>query len=706
MTKKEAQARIEKLKKVINHHRYLYHVLDKQEISDQALDSLKYELSQLEKQFPEFITSDSPSQRVEGRPLEKFNKIKHEIRQWSFDDAFDEKNVRDFDARVKRMLNKELGHPMSKSKRTSDVQVPLQKLEYICELKIDGFKIVLTYEKGELKTAVTRGDGKIGEDVTQNVKTIESIPLKLEKEMDVIVEGEIWMGKSNFEKLNKERKKGGEALYANPRNVASGSIRQLNPKVAASRKLDSFIYDIAWIKEFGHPMSKSKRTSDVQAQILSTQKEELELLRKVGFKINPYFKLCKGIEEVINFWKEWQETGVKGQAKKDKMDYWIDGIVIKLNEIKLQEALGYTGKAPRFAIAFKFPAEQTTTIVEDIQVQVGRTGAITPVAYLKPVLVAGSVVSRATLHNKEEIDRLGIKIGDTVVIQKAGDVIPEVVSVMKEFRSGKEKKFKMPDKCPICDSPLSQEKNSPITKCLNKQCATRHRRSLYYFVAKKTFNIDGMGPKIIDALLDNGLIQDASDIFDLKEGDLTPIERFAEKSAENLIRAIADRREISLERFITSLGILHVGERTAQDLAEKYNSIEKLSSVSFEELESIENIGGIVAKSVYDWFRDKHNKKLLGRLLKRVKIKNLIIGGTRKASKLSGKKFVLTGSLESMSRDEAKEKVRELGGETTESVSAKTDFLVAGESPGSKKDKAQKLGVKTLDEKEFLALIK
>ncbi|NOY35896.1 MAG: NAD-dependent DNA ligase LigA [bacterium] len=675
MNKADAKKRAEKLRKLINHHRYLYHVLDRQEISDEALDSLKHELYELEQKFPELVTPDSPTQRVGGKPLDKFSKIRHKVRQWSFEDVFTEDEIREFDARLKRMLAK------------AGVE-PKKEPEYTCELKIDGFKIVLTYENGFLKTAATRGDGLVGEDVTQNVKTIESIPLKIEKEFDAVVEGEIWMGKREFERLNAERKRKGEPLFANPRNVAAGSIRQLDPKVAASRKLDSFMYDLTIL---GTPAPGAFRRPE-------TQYEELELLRELGFKVNPHFKLCGNIEEVIAFWKEWAK-------KRDNMNYWIDGIVVKLNKIEWQEKLGYTGKSPRFAIAFKFPAEQAATVVEDIQIQVGRTGALTPVAHLRPVTVAGSVVSRATLHNEDEIKKLDVRIGDTVIIQKAGDVIPDIVKVLKEIRDGGEKIFKMPKKCPICGAPVEREEGSPIVRCPNKKCATRHRRALHYFVSKQGFDIEGMGPKVVDALLDSGLVTDAANIFDLKEGDVSPLERFAEKSAENLIKSISARREISLPRFITALGILHVGERTARALADRFGSIEKLREAPLDELESVNDVGVVVAKSVYDWFRDEYNKKFLSKLLDRVKIKPLGREAP-KSGKLKGKKFVLTGSLGSMPREEAKEKIIALGGEVASSVSKNTDFVVAGKDPGSKYERAKQLGVKTLNEKEFLELLR
>lgn len=677
--KEQAKERIEKLKKEVNRHRYLYHVLDRQEISDAALDSLKHELAELEKKFPEFLTPDSPTQRVGGRPLDKFVKIRHKVEQWSFDDVFSEEEIRDFDARIKRMLKKELAVEAD--------------LDYTCELKIDGFKIVLEYEKGVLKTAATRGDGIIGEDVTQNVKTIESVPLKLERDASAVVEGEILMSKKEFERLNKERKKKREDVFANSRNVAAGSIRQLDPKIAASRKLESFVYDISWTSE----------------KFPKTQLEELRELNKLGFRVNKYYKHCKNINEVIDFWKEWER-------KKDSLPYGVDGVVVKLNRRDWQEALGYTGKSPRFAVAFKFAAEQATTIVEDIIVQVGRMGTLTPVAVLKPVNIGGVTVSRATLHNEEEIKRIGVKIGDTVVVQRSGDVIPDIIEVIKNLRTGREKNFKMPEKCPMCDTKIVQEKGSPVAKCPNKKCPSRHRRSLYYFASKRAFDVDGLGPKIIDKLLDAGLISDAADLFDLKEGDLIPLESlprrkpkaflrgFGEKSAENLVRAINERKEISFERFLIALGIMHVGEGTARDLAEKFGSIEELEKAPLERLTAVENVGEKVAESVYGWFRDKYNKKFLKKLLARVKIINVELRVFN--NKLKGVKFVLTGALTSMSRDEAKDKIRALGGEAVESVSKNTDYVVAGENPGSKYEKAKQLGIKTLNERQFLAMIK
>ncbi len=530
MTKQEAKIRIEKLKKEINHHRYLYHVLDKQEISEEALDSLKHELYQLEQRFPEFITLDSPTQRIGSKPLDEFKKVKHQVLQWSFNDAFDPEEMKEFDERIKKQLGK---------------LVNLKSVDYVCELKIDGLHVVLTYRKGIFVLGATRGDGKIGEDVTQNLKTIESIPLGLEKPVDVIVEGEVWMAKRVFEALNKEREKRGEPLLANPRNAAAGAIRQLDSKITAERKLDCFIYDL----------------SSSSIGIPSTQEKELEILKSLGFKINQHYQYCSNIEEVIKFWKKWKN-------KKETQDYWIDGIVVKVNNRYFQESLGYTGKAPRWAIAFKFPGEEAVTIVRDIQVQIGRTGALTPVAHLKPVRIAGTVISRATLHNEDEIKRLGIRIGDTVIVQKAGDVIPDIVRVLPKLRTGKEKKFYMPNKCPICNTKTERKPGEAATYCTNLNCFAQEREKMTHFVSKKAFDIEGMGEKIVIQLINEGLISRPVDIFNLKQGDLEPLERFAEKSAKNLIEAIEKSKKISLAKFIFALGIRYVGEETALLLAD------------------------------------------------------------------------------------------------------------------------------------------
>ncbi len=662
--------RAEKLRKTIEEYRYAYHVLDREDISEAALDSLKHELVLLEEKYPELITPDSPTQRVAGEPLPEFKKVQHKVAQWSFNDAFSPEEIREFDARVKKFLVPSFGNV---------------EPAYVCELKIDGLKIVLEYEKGLLKTAATRGNGKVGEDVTANIRTIESVPIRLNSPEDIIVEGEVWMSKRVLVELNKERVKKGEEPFANPRNVAAGSIRQLDPRLVAERKLRMFVYDIAQAKD-----------------VPSTQQGELEALQKLGFKVNKNFEFCKNIDEVIAYWKKWQE-------RKEKEDFWFDGIVVKVNDKKYQDALGFTGKAPRFAIAFKFAAEQVTTVVENIAFQVGRTGVVTPVAHLRPVSVAGTTVSRATLHNEDEIIRLGLRIGDTVILQKAGDVIPDVVEVVTKMRTGKEKKFSMPTKCPVCETELQKKtiggKNakSAAYYCPNPKCPAKDRRTLYYFTSKTAFDIDGLGPKIIDLLADNNLIAGRADIFSLKKGDLLELPRFAEKSADNLIEAIEKARHIELYRVIVSLSIPQVGEETAYDLAEHFKSFEKLRKATFEDLENLNGVGPIIAREISNWFSDKHNQKFLDKLLPELHIINPKHHGESKA--FAGKTFVLTGTLQTLSRDEAKKKIKSLGGDVSSSVSKNTDFVVVGESAGSKLDEAKKLHLKTLSEKEFLSLL-
>jgi DNA ligase (NAD+) len=664
---KEIILRLEKLKASIEHYRYNQHVLDRLEISEEALDSLKKELVDIETKYPELVTPDSPSQRVAGAPLPEFKKVPHKVPQWSFNDAFSEQDMMDFDARVKRLLRNEF---------EKDIQPT-----YVCELKIDGLKIVTEYEKGYLKTAATRGDGKVGEDVTSNVRTIESMPLKLREPVDIIVEGEVWLSKENFEKLNKEQKKQGLPLYANPRNVAAGSIRQLDASLVAKRKLETFIYDIASYGE----------------SVPETQEKELKLIGELGLRVNRHFKLAKNMEEVIAFWKEWQK-------KKEKENYWIDGVVVKVNERKYQNALGYTGKAPRFGIAFKFPAEQVTTIVEDIQLQIGRTGVLTPVAHLRPVLVAGSTVSRATLHNEDEIRRLDVRVGDTVILQKAGDVIPDIVKVLTEFRTGKEKPYVFPKKVPECggDGSIERIPGQAAYRCVFKNSYAVQKRRLYHFAGKHAFDIEGLGPKIIDHLLDHQLISGPYDIFTLKYGDLEQLEGFKEKSINNLLESIEKAKNVELARFIISLSIPQVGEETANDLANHFRSFDKIREAEVSDLQKIEGVGDVVAESIVTWLKDGTNKETLKKLLKVVEIQN---PASSRKSPLTGKVFVLTGTMESLDRDEAKEKIRRLGGDVSSSVSKKTTYVVAGENPGSKLDKAEELGVKVLNEDEFLKML-
>ena len=682
MIPKEKIERVKKLRELIDKLRYEYHVQDKVEVSPEALDSLKHELVLLEEEYPELITPDSPTQRVAGTALPEFKKVTHQIPQWSFNDAFNFEEIKAFDERVKRFLLKE------------GIK---ENPNYVCELKIDGLKVVMTYKKGLLVQAATRGDGKIGEDVTLNVKTIESVPLRLKEPVDIIVEGEIWMSKKVFEELNRERKKKGEPLFANPRNIAAGSIRQLDPKIAAERKLRNFVYDIA---EFDH--------------FPSTQEGELKKLQELGFKVSKHFQKVSTVEEIMDYWKKWNlPAGRQEMAPKDMEDYWIDGIVIKVNEKKFQDILGYTGKAPRWGIAFKFPAEEVTTVVEDVTFQIGRTGVITPVAKLKPVSVAGSTVSRATLHNEDEIKRLGLKIGDTVILRKAGDVIPDVVKVLTDLRSGKEKNILMPKKCPACGTELKKiiigdkaknKDESAALYCTNPNCAGKDRRKLYYFASKNAFDIEDLGPKVIDLLLDNGVIVSAPDIFKIKKEDLLELPRFAEKSADNLIASINNRRKITFQRFLTALSISQVGEETAEDLANNFKNVDAFLNASKDDLENLNGLGPNMASSIIEWRKEKQNQKMVNELLKEVKI----IYPEKKAGPktLSGKTFVLTGTLSRMSRDEAKKKIKELGGDVVGSVSSKTSYVVAGENPGSKLDNANRLGVKVLLEEDFINLLK
>lgn len=665
----EVVARLKKLKETIEHHRYLYHVLDKEDISPEALDSLKHELVEIETRYPELLTSDSPSQRVAGEPLSQFKKVVHRVPQWSFNDAFNEDDIRAFDQRIRKNLSAIFGEEVFP--------------EYTGELKIDGLKIILEYERGELKTASTRGNGKVGEDVTMNVRTINSVPLKLTEAVDAVVEGEVWLSKSQLKRINQEREKVGEPVFANPRNAAAGSIRQLDPRIVAERKLDTFIYDLSYLSR---PLPE-------------TQYEELQLLQKLGFKINKNFVVFKNIEEVVSFWKSWEK-------KSRNQDYQLDGIVVKVNRRDYQESLGYTGKAPRFAVALKFAAEQVTTVVEDIRLQIGRTGVLTPVAHLRPVSVAGSIVSRATLHNEDEIRRLDVRVGDTVVIQKAGDVIPDIVKVLTEMRTGKEKAYIFPEFVPECggDGRIERIPGQVAYRCANKNSVAQYKRKLYHFVSKHAFDIDRLGPKIVDLLIEHNLLSSPADIFDLKRGDLVNLPRFAEKSVENIIDSIEKARETTLPRFIISLSIPQVGEETAEDLAERFGDIEAIREATVEDLTAIEGIGSIVAESIYHWFRDQANKQLVEDLLAKVKIKKVLKNSGN--LKFSGKIFVLTGSLSSLSRDEAKKIVKKLGGNVSSVVSSKTDFVVAGEEPGSKLDKATELGVNVLTEADFLKMIR
>ncbi len=670
---KELKTRTEKLRAQIDDLRYRYHVLNDPQVTDAMYEGLMDELRKIETQNPELVTPDSPTQRVAGQPSEKFEKIKHSVPQWSFNDAFSAEDMLDWEERILKILEKEL------DARPSD-------LDYVCELKIDGLHMVLTYENGQLKTAATRGDGQVGENVTTNIKTIWSVPIKLTESLSLVAEGEVWMDKNMLITINKEREKQGELLFANPRNAAAGTIRQLDPAIVSARKLSLTAYDIS---------SDNTPTS---------QEEELKLLKKLGFKTDTHWKVCKNLTEIFEFHKYWQK-------QKMSQDFWIDGVVIKVNQKKYQNALGFTGKAPRWAIAYKFPAEQGTTKIKEIIWGVGRTGAITPVAVMDPVKLAGTTVTHATLHNWDEIERLGVKVGDTVVVEKAGDIIPKIIRVLDKLRTGEEKKIKEPKICPICKSEVrrkdvidAKQEQSVALFCANKNCFAQQSRRIIHFVGKAGFDIDGLGKKIVEQLVKEGLVETPADIFVLSKGDLEPLERFAEKSADNLITAIAQSKSISLASFINALGISHVGEETAIKLAQKFSTIDNVIKASLENLENIEDVGPQVSSSIYKYFRDEKSHKLVQDLIKNgVKISSFQFPVSN--SKFAGKTFVLTGTLSSMSRDEAKAKIRSLGGEMSESVSKKTDYVVVGVEPGSKAKKARELGVKILDENEFFKFL-
>ncbi|MBU4370123.1 NAD-dependent DNA ligase LigA, partial [Patescibacteria group bacterium] len=588
MNKQEAKKRIVRLRKELNHHRYLYHVLDKQEISDGAWDSLKHELYNLEKKHPELITPDSPTQRVGANPLKKFVKIQHPQPMLSVEDVFDSQELQDWEDYMTDFLKKK-SHLKSKN-----------SFSYFCERKIDGVDIVLTYKKGVLISGATRGNGIIGEDVTQNIKTIESIPLRLEKPMDpvtgrfssktvrvsernsasngvdVVVRGEIFMHKKDFEKLNQQRKKQDLPVYANPRNVAAGSIRQLNSKVTAQRALDCYIFEI--ITDLGQ----------------KTHAQVHQMLKQFGFKTDNHTKICSNLEEAKKYYEIYL-------SKRSKNSFDYDGVVVVLNEIYLEKILGAVGKSPRWMRAYKFPGQQVTTIVKDIVIQIGRTGALTPVAQLKPVQLMGSVVSRATLHNQDEIDRLDVRVGDTVIIEKAGDIIPAVIRIIKNLRTEKAKRFQMPKQCPFCHGEIKRKLNEVAYYCLNKKCFAAQEQKISYFVGKKGFDIEGMGIKIVKQLMEQGLIKDAADIFTITRGDLEPLERFAQKSADNLIKAIEQSKEIDLPHFIQALAIRHIGEQTSFDLAQHFVEFKKLEQNSMEILMSLPDLGPIASQSIINW---------------------------------------------------------------------------------------------------------
>ncbi len=690
MNKTDAARRVEKLREEINKYRYQYHVLDKLEIPESALDSLKHELYLLEQRYPELVTPDSPTQRVAGKPLAQFKKVRHRTPMISLEDVFTSEEFEEWMARVQK-------------------RAPHFRFDLYAEIKMDGLAVSLEYEAGQFMTGSTRGDGQVGEDITINLRTIEAIPLALRrppvseleayvkkfglgalslKEAEAAVErlmngrmevrGEVYMSKKSFDAINAAAKKRGEPPFANPRNAAAGSLRQLDPSVTASRRLDFYAYDLT------------------THEGLATHEQGHELARLMGFKANPYNRRCASVEEV-------EAMHADIHKKREKLPYWTDGVVVGVNDNATFVRLGVVGKAPRGMIAYKFPPETVTTIVREVRWQTGRTGAITPVAVMDPVFVAGTTVRHSTLHNMDEIGRLGLKIGDTVILEKAGDVIPKVVKVLPELRTGKEKAIHPPKACPACGSKVSRREGEVALMCENPQCEAKDLGRLLHFVSRRAFDIEGLGDKIMETLMDAGLVSQPADLFTLAAGDLEPLERFAEKSAANLVEAIQSRRTAPLSRFIYALSIRHVGEETAADLAEAFGSIEKLREATLAQLQEVANIGEVVAKSVHDYFKNPRHQKEIDRLFEvGVRVEKEKPHGRRP---LKGITFVLTGTLESLSRDEAKDTIRALGGNVASSVSKETDYVVAGEEPGSKADKAKKLGRPILDEQAFLALI-
>jgi DNA ligase (NAD+) len=666
MTKSEAKKRVSELRTELEKHRVLYHVHDTPEISDEVYDSLMRELEGLEKSFPELDFPYSPTHRVGGEPLSKFKKVNHSVRQWSFDNVFTFDELSAWEERNINLLKKE----------GIDARPT-----YVAELKIDGLKVVMTYEDGVLVRAATRGNGEVGEDITENIKTVRSIPLMLPEKRTLTVIGEAWMKKKDLKRINEEREKLELPVYANTRNLAAGTLRQLDPKVVAQRNIQIFAYDI----EGGE---------------YSSQEEELNILSQFGFLVNKDHKVCKQLKDAESFYESWKE-------KRNLEDYGIDGLVIKVNERHLWNELGYTAKAPRGGIAYKFPAEEVATKLLSITCQVGRTGAVTPIANLEPVLVAGSVVKRATLHNEDEIKRLDVRVGDTVQLRKAGDVIPEIFDVLKDMRPKNAKHFAMPTLCPECNSKLVREKvgkqESAAWYCTNPDCPAKHLEGLIHFVSKKGMNMEGLGEKIVEEFRELGLITDQASIFKLKKEDIVGLEGFGEKSAENLIQSIASSKHVPLGRFLYSLGIRHVGETTAKDIAKAFKTINAIREATYEELVEVEGIGEVVAQSMVDFFADKGNQRLLNELLHEVDVEEEANKGT---AKLRGLTFVITGSLPTLSRDEAKEMIENNGGKVSGSISKNTDYLLAGDGGGGKRDDARKMGTKIISEQELINMLK
>ncbi|MCU9601714.1 NAD-dependent DNA ligase LigA [Pallidibacillus thermolactis] len=666
MDMKQAEKRIKELQEVLTQYGYEYYVLDKPTISDHEYDQLLRELISLENQFPQFITPDSPTQRVGGEVLEGFKKVEHRVPMLSLSNAFNEQDLRDFDRRVRQALGEDY--------------------EYVCELKIDGLAISLRYENGKFVQGATRGDGTVGEDITVNLRTVKSIPLKLKENVTIEVRGECFMPKKSFVELNRQREAKGEELFANPRNAAAGSLRQLDPKIAASRNLDVFLYSIG----------------ENHVSHIEKHSEFLDYLDQIGLKTNKERKVCPTLDDVLKYVEEWE-------SKRPELPYEIDGIVIKVDRFDQQEKLGYTVKSPRWAIAYKFPAEEVETKLIDVELSVGRTGVVTPTAILEPVRVAGTTVQRASLHNEDLIKEKDIRVGDFVIIKKAGDIIPEVVRPLPEKRTGEEQPFAMPEECPECGSELVRLDEEVALRCINPKCPAQIREGLIHFVSRNAMNIDGLGEKVITQLFDKNLVSNVADLYKLKYDQLIVLERMGDKSVNNLLSAIEASKDNSLERLLFGLGIRHVGAKAARILAEHYEHIDRLMAATEEELQSINEIGEKMANSIVTYFQLPEVKELI------TELKNLGVNVTYKGPKVSrseqiesavaGKTIVLTGKLERYSRSEAKEKLEQLGAKVTGSVSKNTDVVIAGTDAGSKLKKAQDLGIEVWNEEQLVEVL-
>ncbi|GKZ03129.1 DNA ligase [Paraclostridium bifermentans] len=659
----DIKTRMDELIDQINYHSNKYYNDDAPEISDYEYDNLMKELIKIEEENPQIKRADSPSSRVGGKPLDKFTQITHKIPMLSLSNAYSDKDLKDFDKRVRELAD--------------------DSVEYVVEFKIDGLSVGLTYKNGVFEKGATRGNGVVGEDITENLRTVKTIPLKINDTEEVVVRGEVYISKQNFEKINELQEEQGLQLFANPRNLAAGTLRQLDSKLTAKRPLDIFIFNLEYIENTN----------------LKSHSESLEYLKNLGFKVSTDYKVCSNIEGVIEHIEYWTEN-------RSKLPFEIDGMVIKVNDLQQREVMGYTAKSPRWAIAYKFPAEQKKTKLIDIIVEVGRTGTITPTAILEPVRLAGTTVSRATLHNEDYINEKDIKIGDTVLVQKAGDIIPQVVQVVKDDRDGNEIEFKFPDKCPVCSEPTVRLEGEAAVKCINISCQAQIRRGIIHFASRDAMNIEGLGESIVGLLLDNNIIKDIADLYYIKKEDVINLERMGEKSAENLIKAIEKSKQNELYRLINGLGIKYIGVKGAKVLAKDFDSLDEIINADAVQLTNLEEFGDIMANSVVEFFKEEKNMTVINKLKEAgVNTESIKNKDESIVNIFEGMKIVLTGTLPTLKRNDAKEMIEARGGKATSSVSKSTTFVLAGEEAGSKLTKANELGVKVIDEAKFLDIL-